>query len=157
MPEFWTALSEFPPTAWIRDSGTAYLLVNAAHILSLAYLVGNIVTLDLRLLGVFRVVPLNAVGPMLSRSAACGLLLAIFTGAWLFSVDPFAYLDNPAFLIKLCLIVLGVVNALWLHSRARWRAALEAGKAGAAVRLHALASVSIWIGAVVAGRWIGFI
>ncbi|MEH6386640.1 DUF6644 family protein [Pseudomonas profundi] len=157
MPEFWTAVSELPPAAWIRHSGTAYLLVNAAHILSLAYLVGNILTLDLRLLGIFRAVPLGAIGPMLSRSAACGLLLAMFTGAWLFSVDPFAYLDNPAFLTKLCLVLLGVVNAVWLHRRDRWRAALAVGEAGPVVRLHAVASISLWLGVVVAGRWIGFI
>lgn len=157
MQDFWTAVSQLPPAAWIRESGTAYMLVNAAHILSLGYLLGTIITLDLRLLGVFRTVPLSAVGLMLSQAAAVGLLLAIITGVWLFSVDPEAYLDNPAFLSKLALVALGLTNAVWLHWRGRWRATLLVGRADTIVRLHAGASISFWVGAVLAGRWIGFI
>lgn len=157
MQAFWTALAQLAPAAWIRESGTAYLLVNAAHILSLGYLLGNIITLDLRLLGLFRTVPLSAVGPMLSAGAAVGLLLAIMTGVWLFSVDPAFYLDNPAFLSKLALVALGLLNALWLHGQGSWRAALLAGRANAIVRVHAGASLGFWIAAVLAGRWIGFI
>ena len=156
MQEFWTAVSQLPPAAWIRASGTAYMLVNAAHILSLGYLLGTIITLDLRLLGMFRTVPLSAVGPMLSKGAAVGLLLAMITGVWLFSVDPAPYLDNSAFLSKLGLVVMGIINAALLHWRGRWRATLLAGRADTIVRLHAGASLSFWIGAVLAGRWIGF-
>ncbi|WP_150303391.1 DUF2214 domain-containing protein [Pseudomonas saliphila] len=157
MQALWTALAQLPPAVWIRESGTAYLLVNAAHILSLGYLLGNIITLDLRLLGVFRTVALSAVGPMLSSGAAAGLLLAIITGVWLFSVDPASYLDNPAFLSKLALVALGLLNAVWLHGQNRWRTALSTGRADAIVRMHAGASLGFWVAAVLAGRWIGFI
>lgn len=157
MQDFWVAVSALAPATWIRGSGTAYLVVNALHILSLGYLLGNIITLDLRVLGLHRMAPLSALGPVLSRGAATGLGMAILTGAWLFSVDPFAYVDNPGFVIKLCLVVSGIINAVWLHHRGRWQAAVASGRPDLSVRLHACASLTLWIGAVLAGRWIGFI
>ena len=157
MPELWATLSALPPAVFLQRSSVAYLLVNAAHIASLAMLVGTMVSLDLRLLGAFRTVPLAVIGPFLSRMAAGGLILAVLTGAWLFSVNATEYVSNTAFLAKLCLVGLGVLNAVWLHTRGNWALALDKGQASPAVRLHAALSLGVWLGAVVAGRWIGFL
>ena len=75
-----TWLASWPGAVLLQRSGTAYLLVNAAHILGVGLLVGAILPLDLRLLGFFRGVPLQVVGPFLSRAAATGLVLALATG-----------------------------------------------------------------------------
>lgn len=117
-------LSDWPVAAALRRSDLAYPLVSAAHILSLALLVGAIATLDLRLLGVFPGHSVGGLGPPLSRVAAAGLALAAVTGFLLFSVRPAAYAQNPAFLIKLCLLGAGIGNALLLHRGAHWRRAL---------------------------------
>ena len=45
------SLGRWPGAVLLQQSGTAYLLVNAAHILGLAMLVGGILPLDLRLIG----------------------------------------------------------------------------------------------------------
>ena len=82
----------------LQRSGTAYLLVNAAHIVAIGMLFGTIVSLDLRLLGAFQTLPLAVLGPFLSRMAGCGLALAVLTGFCLFSVRPLEYTANPAFL-----------------------------------------------------------
>jgi len=131
--------------------------VNAAHILSIGIIVGSILPLDLRLLGLFRDVPIGVVGPYLSRSAAIGIALAIVTGFCLFSVRPVEYAGNPAFLTKMTLLVLGVLNAATLHLTPQWRDAIKGGPLSPRVRLSALLSMSIWTGAVLAGRWIGFL
>ncbi len=157
MTELWAALSALPPAEFLQRSGTAYLLVNAAHIAALALLVGSIIALDLRLLGLFRSVSIAEIGPFLSRIAACGLGLAMLTGAWLFSVNAAAYATNTALQIKLCLVILGVVNALWLHRTDSWRAAVGRNDNSAPLKIHAALSVVIWLSAVVAGRWIGFL
>ena len=47
-------LETLPPSIWLRRSGTLYLMVNAAHIGSIGLLIGSIVPLDLRLLGLIR-------------------------------------------------------------------------------------------------------
>ena len=93
-------IGAWPGAVFLRDSGTAYLLVNAAHILGVGLLVGAIIPLDLRLLGLFRHAPLAVLAPFLSRAAATGAVLAIVTGLWLFSVKPGEYLGNAAFLWK---------------------------------------------------------
>jgi hypothetical protein len=141
----------------IRRSATLYIFVNAAHILSIGIIVGSILPLDLRLIGFFRSVPVGVVGPYLSRAAASGIVLAILTGLCLFSVRPLEYAGNPAFLTKITLLVLGVLNAALLHVTPQWRAAVKGGPLTLSVRLSALLSMAIWIGAVLAGRWIGFL
>ncbi|KXF77686.1 hypothetical protein ATN84_10120 [Paramesorhizobium deserti] len=155
--ELLQALSEWPVAAALRRSTIAYLLVNAAHVFSIGLLVGSIVTLDLRILGLFKRYPIAVLGPPLSHMAAAGLVLAILTGILLFTVRPVAYAQNSAFLAKIALVGLGVANALLINRSRRWRLAVAGGDVSAQVRLAALISITLWAGAVIAGRWIGFL
>jgi hypothetical protein len=141
----------------LTASPTLYIFVNAAHILSIGLLVGAIIPLDLRLLGLFRGTSLQVLGPFLSRTAMYGVVLAILTGIVLFSVRAVEYAGNPAFLTKMGLLAIAVVNAVLLHTAAPWRRTIAEGRASASVKLMAALSLVIWIAAVVAGRWIGFI
>ncbi|MBC9178086.1 DUF2214 domain-containing protein [Pseudoroseomonas ludipueritiae] len=150
-------LAQWPVAVALRQSALAYPLVNAAHILGIGLLLGSIATLDLRMLGLFRAAPMAVLAPPLWRMAGCGLGLAAATGFLLFSTRPGAYLDNPAFLLKLGLLALGLLNILALHLNPAWKRALAGGEAGAALRLPALLSLLAWVGAVLSGRWIGFL
>ncbi len=150
--------SEWPGAVFIRESGTAYLFVNAAHILGIGLIVGSILPLDLRLLGLcFRTVPLSALAPVLSRAAAFGVTLAILTGLWLFSVKPAEYLANTAFLSKMALLAAALGNVALQHHSRGYRLAVESGKISPAVRIHAAVSALLWLSALLAGRWIGFL
>ena len=146
----------------LRDSRTAYPVVNALHIMAIGTLFGAIVALDLRLLGVARaVLPLRPLARYLPRVAGSGLALALLTGALLFSVQPFDYLGNRAFLVKLALVAAGVLHAAAVHAGASWRrlmlgpAGLPA-EAGAALKASAVLSLAVWIAAILAGRFIAF-
>ena len=141
----------------MQRSGVAYLLVNAGHITGLGLLVGGILPLDLRLMGLFRGAPLAAIGPFLVRSAATGLVLAIVTGLWLFTVKPREYLDNEAFLWKMALLALALVNVGLQHRNHHFRLAMAGGDLHPGVRLVAFASAVLWLSVLVAGRWIGFV
>lgn len=79
-------LATWPGALWLQGSGTAYLFLNAAHILGLGLLLGAIVPLDLRLAGLWRELPLHILLPFSSRAAAAGLSLVVVTGLWLFTV-----------------------------------------------------------------------
>jgi hypothetical protein len=150
-------LEALPLAAWLRRSTIAYPLVNAAHILGIGLILGAILPLDLRLMGVFRAAPLPVIGPFLSRAAAVGVALALVTGALLFLVKPAEYLANPAFLAKLGLLALALANVALIHLGAGWRQAVTGRGVAPALRLSAAASMLLWLGALVAGRWIGFL
>lgn len=154
--EWLPALGRWPGAVWLQQDGTAYLFVNAAHILGLGMLIGAVLPLDLRLLGCFRSVPFPVIGPLLSRMAGIGLALALGTGFWLFTVRPVEYAANPAFLAKLGILAFALANVGWQHASSGYRAALADGSVSATVRLRAALSVTLWLSTLVAGRWIGF-
>lgn len=157
MIECLQALSQWPFAVALRESSVAYPLANAAHILAIGLIVGTTVALDLRLLGLFRSYELRALGPPLARIAAAGVILAAITGFLLFIVQPVTYVRNEAFLIKLGLVGLGIANAAILHGLPHWRRALAGQGVARTLKLSALLSLLIWVAAVVAGRWIGFL
>jgi hypothetical protein len=138
------AIGSWPGAVWLQQSGTAYLFVNAAHILGIGVLLGAVLPLDLRLLGLLRRYPIEVLGPFLTRSAATGLALAFITGLWLFSVKPEEYLANEAFRWKAALLAIALVNIALQHR-------------GSATRTSAALSLGLWLSVLVAGRWIGFL
>ena len=150
-------LSATAPAVAFRRSATLYMFVNAGHILAIGLLVGAILPLDLRLAGFFRKVPAEIIAPFLSRAAGIGLAAAILTGFCLFSVRAAEYAANPAFLAKLGLIGLGLLNLLAVHLGRGWKTLVSTGIVRPGLRLAAALSAATWIAAVVAGRWIGFL
>lgn len=140
----------------LRGSGTLYLVLNAAHILGIGLLVGAILPLDLRILGLIGGPPLPVIGPFLSRAAGIGLGLAMVTGACLWSVDASDYLGNAAFRWKMVLLALGLGNIALLH-RLGWRQVMTTGRASGTTRVLAAVSALVWPGVLLAGRWIGFL
>jgi hypothetical protein len=154
----WLApLAQMPLARALIVSPVFYLLMNAAHIMAIGMLFGSILALDLRILGLFATVPLQAVAGFLSRMAAVGLAMTVLTGLCLFSVRPTEYIQNPAFLAKLGLVALGTVNAWVVHAGTGWTQVIEKGRISPAARITAMLSMTIWISAIVAGRWIGFL
>lgn len=152
--ELLDALGHWPGAVWLQRHYVAYLVVNAAHILGFALVVGAILPLDLRLM---RGGPVAAVAPLLTRVAGLGLGFAVLTGLWLFSVKPADYLANPAFLWKLGLLACALLNIGLQHAAPGYRVALAGGAIGARVRAHAAASLLLWLAILLAGRWIGFL
>ena len=64
-----TALQNLEPVAALRASRWVYPLVNTAHVVGIALLVGAIAPLDLRLLGLWRGVPLHLLARVLQPVA----------------------------------------------------------------------------------------
>jgi hypothetical protein len=147
-------ISGWPPAIWLQQSTTAYLLVNAAHILGIGLLLGAILPLDLRVMGCFRHARLDVLGPFLRGSAAVGLAIAITTGLSLFSVDPAGYLANHAFVWKVALLAMALCNIAYQYLK---REDPRVPKATISSRVVAGISFGLWVGVLIAGRWIGFV
>lgn len=138
---------------WLRASRWGYAAVNGVHVLGLALLVGAVVPLDLRLLGMWRSVDRTALARVLLPVAAAGLAVAVTAGALLFAVRAREYAGLGVVQLKLALVAAGILSALAAH-RAGGRWLERAGSRRLAV--HALVSLACWIGALACGRLIAF-
>ena len=137
----------------LRGSRWVYAAVNTAHIFAIALLVGSVVPLNLRLLGVWRGLSREAVVRVLAPVAAGGLILALITGPLLFSVRAQEYSGVEFLQLKLIFIAIGVLSTLalcWAHGFLL-RDAPRARLGG-----HAILSMVCWLGALVCGRLIAF-
>lgn len=148
MEEVLAGLEALPVARALRGSVYAYPLVNAAHIIGIALLVGAIVPLDLRFLGVTRAVEPDRLARALLPVAITGFVIAATAGALLFITRASEYAASPLFLAKLGTIAAALVNAGLLHL-AGWR-----GRAH--LRIAGLASFGLWISAIVLGRLVGY-
>ena len=125
------ALEGLALAEWLRYSRFGYATVSALHVFGIALLVGAIVPLDLRLLGLWSTIELRSLYRVLSRVAASGLVVAVASGALLFATRASEYAALDLFLVKIALIASGAAFAAGLHfgvdlprlGRARQRAA----------------------------------
>ncbi|MCH7660348.1 MAG: hypothetical protein IH933_07095 [Euryarchaeota archaeon] len=150
-----SALGDF-----VRETGRwTYGLTNLVHVLGIALLFGSITVLDLRLVGVWRKIPLSAIAVPAVAVAATGLAVAVTSGVFLFSAQATEYLGNPFFYYKLGAIALGVFNLALLHYSPSWKA-LKRGelpdKLHGRLALAGGASLLIWLAAIASGRMIAY-
>jgi hypothetical protein len=146
-----TALARWIQSAWV------FPLVESAHILSFALLVGAIAVLDVRLLGLLRH---QGVGPLMRSAlpvALVGFGGAVVSGTLLFVANAGDLLANRAFTVKIALLMLGGLNAAWFHASAA-REALESTQAPPlGMRVAGASSLLLWAAVVVAGRMIAYV
>lgn len=144
----------------MRTSGVwAYGVVNLFHILGVATLFGAVLVFDLRLLGLWRRVPLAALEIPALTLAACGFLLAVTSGTALVSTNGSEYVGNPFLPIKLAAIGLGLGNVVAVQFLPAWRArAAEPHAPRQRFTLGVVGGTSLacWLTAVAAGRMIGY-
>ena len=144
----------------MRASGVwSYGLVNLAHILGLATLFGGVLVLDLRLLGLWRRVPLAALERPALSLACVGFALAVVSGTALITTNATEYLGNPFLAIKFTAIGLGLLNAIVAQFLPAWRVRAAdplTGRSRAVLAAVGATSLLAWLGAVTAGRMIGY-
>jgi hypothetical protein len=144
----------------MRESGIwTYGVVNLFHILGISTLFGSILILDLRLLGAWQSVSLNAIAQPVIPIAAAGFIVATTTGVSLLATKATEYVGNPFLYIKLPAIFLGVINVGILNSLSGWKMR-KSGDLSVRQRRHlAIAggvSLVCWLTAITAGRMIGY-
>jgi hypothetical protein len=144
----------------LRHSVWVYPLVNAAHLLGVALLLGAIIPLDLRLLGAWPSVPVSPLWRVLTQTATVGLLLAVTFGALLFITRASEYVASGLFLTKMLVVAAATVNAVALRVIVEQselsRLGTERGKLPSYVRIAGGVSLFAWLAALVLGRLIGY-
>lgn len=147
-PEF-TALAAYGE--WLRRSLWAYPALETVHIASIATLFGSLLVLELRLFGLGAGLAIKALAQLALPVSVLGLAGAATSGLLLFAADADDLLLNPAFRLKMLLLVLAGINAAAFH------AAGLLHSAGIATRVQAGLSILIWLAIMACGRMIAYV
>ena len=142
---------------WLKESPSiwGYPTLLFLHTVGLAFTVGPSVAIDLRILGAGRRLPLAPFDAFF-KVVWTAFAVSAVSGAVLFASDATAKLANPAYLVKMTLVVIAAAITVAIRRRAFGRAAAGAAAAGAVTRWLAVASVLCWFGAITAGRYIAY-
>ena len=157
LTDLWTWLETLPLAEHI---GISYWfpLLESIHVVTLTFVVGSILMVDLRLLGVSG---LNYAASKITRELVPwtwgSFLLSLPTGFGLFMTRASHYAANPAFQIKILLLVLAGVNMAFFQFRsvksiAEWD---DAPTTPRSAKIAGATSLLLWAGVILAGRWTG--
>jgi len=139
----------------LRSSSWLYPTANVAHVVMMGILVGAIVALDLRLLGLGRRLDAAALDRYLTRFVYLALPFLLLTGAALFAADATFVASNPAFWVKMGLLVAALLNAIVFN--VLWRPYLPYWDvAPPMARVQVAFSLLLWPCVAVAGRLLAY-
>ncbi len=157
--DFFQWLQDLDIPTRIREGESLFPWIESIHVLAIALVVGTIMMVDLRLLGLASMD--RPVGRLARGVLVCtwiAFAFAALTGGLLFAANAVTYAGNFFFRGKMVLLALAGLNMGCFH--------LGAGRAidnwGAGVtpppgaRIAGGLSLTLWILVICFGRWIGF-
>ena len=160
MLEFCQWLDQTSVGTAIRQSLWLFPAIETVHLLGMAALVGTISVLDLRLLGwVARQRPVSLLASRLIPWSWAGFVVQVISGSLLFSSEAVKIYGNPAFRLKMLLLLLAGVQALVFQTVVSGKLAAwdERASLPALAKVVGLSSILLWVAIVAAGRFIGFV
>ncbi len=153
------AIERLPLAIAMRQELWLYPAVEIVHILGFVTLVGSILVLDLRLLGLTRGLPVRALARHVLPWSFGALLLIVPTGLLMFVAHAGDLIGNTAFILKMGLLFCAAINAAIFHVGVfRTAVAWDSGVAvPVAAKMHAAISLLIWIGVIACGRLLAYV
>lgn len=143
---------------WVHVLPWTWPIAETIHFFGLCLLLGALIIIDLRMLGFNRTLPMLSVHSLLTI-VFIGFGLNVATGLLFFLGDPHRYAPNIAFQLKMILIVLAGINALYYQMKiapemAAWTEHTE-------IPLNAKVtgglSLFLWFGVLAYGRLIPYV
>jgi hypothetical protein len=128
------------------------------HVFALVLVVGTIMTVDLRLLGVAnKERPFSQVAAEMLPWTWTAFAIAALAGMLMFSSKALTYYSNIPFRLKMVCLLLAGINMVMFHwLGTRHLEAWDRGRPPRAAKLAGGVSLLLWTTIVAAGRWIGF-
>ena len=123
------------------------------HFIGLCLLFGTVGFFDLRMLGVARGIELRALHRLIPVGIA-GFAISATSGVLFVLTAPDQYLHNPAFLLKLCFMLMAGINMLLFYliaARTVWLTAADENPPLPA-RVFGAVSLLSWLGVITCGR-----
>jgi hypothetical protein len=152
-------LSETPVSQTIQNVSWIIPAVQITHIVCIAIVISSVFMMDLRLLNIAgRSQPTAAYAARFLPWIWYTLPILLVTGAILITGEPGRSLENPAFQLKMCLLIGAMITTAILQrpigkEPAYWE--LTPGHK-ATGKVIAVISLVLWVGIVFAGRWIAY-
>jgi len=147
-----TSVGEF-----VRSSSWAFPTLQSLHFIGMTMLVGVVGAIDLRVLGIARGLPIHPLHRLLPV-AFVGFGINLVTGLMFFAHDPYVYAYNISFRIKVLLILIAGLNALWFRLGVfidvdKWGPGIDASRLA---KVISALSLLLWFAVITAGRYIAF-
>ncbi len=143
----------------IRENDLLFPFIESVHVLSICLVVGSILAVDLRLLGLASIRrSVSRVTHGILPLTWCAFVVAVASGGLLFISNATKYLGNGFFIAKLFLIGAAGLNMAIFHAISakdlpRWE---NETRLPLPARLAGGLSILLWVAVVACGRWIGF-
>jgi hypothetical protein len=143
---------------WIQETYWLWPVMEIIHFIGLVLLLGGLIVVDLRMAGHLRVIKPNASHQLLPFVIA-GFVLNLVTGTLFFVGDPGRYSINIGFQIKMVLVGLAGLNALFYHLKvspimSNWDHEADSPLLAKCV---AYTSLTVWTGVLLTGRLIPYV
>ncbi len=153
MQEWARRLSESSLADLVVTYYWSWPVLETLHFIGLCVLLGSLLVIDLRLLGLYRQLGAKT-AERLAQVAILGFALNLITGIGFLAGNTWKYFNNSAFELKMLLILLAGINALIYQ----WK--LEPLLAGDRItwlsRTVGLVSILLWCLVIICGRMITF-
>ena len=155
----WLDIEEWT-ISWTIGGTNWFPLLESIHVIAATMVVGTILWVDLRLIGVAAVqYPITTMSRELVPWTWGAFVVATITGIGMFITRAASHVLNPAFQSKMVLLVLAGLNMAYFHFKLYKDIAQCDSLAVTSTQLKIVGSLSLffWAGVMLAGRWIGHI
>jgi hypothetical protein len=153
-----TRLQDLSLPTQIRESDWLFPTIETVHVFALVLVVGSIMTVDLRLLGLAnKERPFSQVASEMLPWTWTAFAIAALAGMLMFSSKALTYYGNIPFRLKMvCLLLAGINMAMFHGVGTRHLETWDRGRPPWSAKLAGGASLLLWVTIVAAGRWVGF-
>ncbi len=157
--QFLDTLSQTSLIDWVMASDYGYPIVLTFHAIGMALVVGLMLILNLRIVGLANAVNLSSL-PRFFLFAWIGLAINLVSGTLLFLGNYSAYLENASFLIKISLLIGGciftyvLIRGLKKHDL--WEHSSNSDAIPNSLKSLSIICICLWLGAITAGRTVGY-
>lgn len=155
----WESIQYSSLGIFIAESTWAFPTIETLHVIALVTVLGTILVMDLRLLGVASTnYPVTAMSRDTLKWTWGGFILAAITGTLLVISKTSSYVINPFFMGKMLLLAIAGLNMAYFH-RVTWKTVNEWDQnpvVPLGAKVAGITSLLFWTVIVFFGRAIGF-
>ena len=152
------ALENTDFAAWVRTDLWGWPIALTVHAFGTALVVGFMLIIGLRLLGLFELIPYSALNKLFPV-VWVGLAISFLSGFVLWMTKATRYVADGAFMLKFALIIAGIVLTYYFSLTVKREA--NAWDANGAVSSRAVQFVAgtlvVWCTVLIAGRLTGYL